>query len=86
MNWKQYVETQNAKTYQMPAGWTPQDKIAKQLGCSPDRVNERLRPSINAREVEVKPFSVWDRPTKRIVRVFGYRTIAKKPATQPAKK
>lgn len=83
MNWKQHYEKQNAAVYVMPADYTPQDKVAEQLGCPPDRVNERLRPSIKAKQIDVKSFSVWDRSMKRIVRVFGYKVLNEKPAKKP---
>lgn len=86
MNWKQIYERQNAKTYVMPAGWTEQAKVARSLGCAPERVNERLGPSIKAGEVEAKQFPIWDRLTKRVIRVFGYREIVKQQKNKPAKK
>lgn len=77
MNWKNYVEKMNATKYVLPEGWDSREAVAEQLGCSLDRVNEHLKPGIQAKEVEVKAFPVWDSVTKRILRVTAYRFVSK---------
>lgn len=83
MNWKTYVEKQNEKTYTLPAGWDARDKVAEALECSPERVDEHLRPGLKSGEIEKQQFRVWDSTLKRIVVVIAYRK-SDKPA--PAKK
>ena len=73
MNWKNYVEKMNAAKYVLPDGWDSKETVAEQLGCSPDRVNEHLKPGIQSKEVEARAFPVWDSVTKRILRVTAYK-------------
>lgn len=73
MNWLSYVEKQNAKLHVLPPGWDSRDDVAIQLGCKPDQVREQLRPSIDAKDVEVRVFRVWDRELKRTNNVTAYR-------------
>lgn len=79
-NWKAIVEKKNAEVYKLPAGWDSKETVAKALECSPERVREVLRPAINARDIEVKDFPVWDRINKRVVRVTAFREVEKKVA------
>jgi hypothetical protein len=81
MSWRKIVETQNAKTFTLPAGWTPRAKVADELECSEDRVNHILRPSIKAGSVLVQQFRVWDKTAKRIVLVTAYREKHAAPAS-----
>lgn len=78
MNWKTVVEKKNAEIYKLPPGWDTRDKVAEDLECSPERVAEVLRPAVKSGEVEQKVFPVWDRETKRILRVTAYRQITVK--------
>jgi predicted ArsR family transcriptional regulator len=80
MNFKRIVESSNAKTYVLPEGWTPREKVAEQLECSPDRVGQHLAPAIKEGTVEVKIFPVWDKITKKVVRVTAYRESSGRPA------
>lgn len=73
MNWKTYVEKKNATTFVLPVGWDSRDDIAEQLECSPDKVDDHLRPSLKSGDVEKSIFPVWDRVLKRLVRVVAYR-------------
>ena len=73
MNWKSYVEKKNAKTYVLPPGWDSRDTIAEQLECSPEKVDDHLRPSLRSGEVVKEIFSVWDPALKRLARVIAYR-------------
>lgn len=79
MNWKQLVESQNRKTYVLPAGWDSRDKIAEQLECSVDNVRVLLGPAIRAKSVEMNQFPVWDEVTKKVIRVTAYRRVMPKP-------
>jgi biotin operon repressor len=80
MNWKNYVEKQNAKVYTLPAGWDSRESIAEQLECSPDRVREHLQPGIAAKEIESRQFPVWDSALGRKVAVTAYRQATVKPS------
>jgi predicted transcriptional regulator len=73
MNWKTYVEKQNAKTYVLPEGWSSKEEVAEQLGCSPDSVRDRLKPGIASGEIEAQQFKVWNEERKQIVMVMAYR-------------
>lgn len=77
MNWKSYVEKKNAKTFVLPIGWDARDAIAEQLECSPDKVDDHLRPSLKSGDVEKAIFPVWDSVLKRMVRVVAYRETQK---------
>jgi hypothetical protein len=85
MNFKRIVENSNAKTYVLPEGWTPRDKVAEQLECSPDRVAQHLAPAIKEGTIETKAFPVWDKITKKVVRVTAYRETAKRSDSPAAK-
>lgn len=73
MNWKALVEKNNAKLYVLPEGWTTREKVAEQLECSPDRVAQHLAPAIKEGTVEGKQFPIWDKLTKRVIRVTAYK-------------
>ena len=73
MNWKTYVEKQNAKTYVLPEGWSSKEEVAEQLGCSPDSVRDRLKPGIASGEIEAQQFKVWSEERKQIMMVMAYR-------------
>ncbi len=77
MNWKSYVEKKNAKTFVLPPGWDSRDAIAEQLECSPEKVDDHLRPSLRSGEVVKDIFNVWDASLKRLVRVIAYRESGK---------
>lgn len=79
MNWKAYVEKQNATTYTLPPGWDAREKVAEALECSTERVDEHLRPGLKSGEIEKQQFRVWDAALKKIVVVVAYRR-ADKPA------
>jgi hypothetical protein len=83
MNWKTFVEADNARTYVLPAGWDSREEIADQIGCAEDSVRQRLAPAIKSGAVESNVFPVWDDVTKRIIRVTAYRKV---PAGEKAKK
>ena len=87
MNFKRIVENSNAKLYVLPEGWTPRDKVAEQLECSPDRVGQHLAPAIKEGTIETKIFPVWDKLTKRVIRVTAYReTSARTPSSASKQK
>lgn len=79
MNWKNLVEAENARTYVLPDGWDPKEKIAEEIGCADDSVRRTLAPAVKAGIVESNVFPVWDPVTKRIVRVTAYRKLEPKP-------
>ena len=73
MNWKNLVESNNAKVYVLPPGWDNRAKVAEQLECSEERVRILLAPAVKAGTVETKVFPIWDRILKRITKVVAYR-------------
>lgn len=73
MNWKSFVEKKNAKTFVLPEGWDSRDKVAEQLECSPDKVDDHLRPALKSGEILKQQFKVWDGNLKRIVFVTAYK-------------
>lgn len=77
MNWKSLVESSLAAANVLPEGWDSRETVATQLQCSEDRVREYLAPALKSRQVEMKVFPVWDKLTKRVVRVTAYRKLAK---------
>jgi DNA-binding CsgD family transcriptional regulator len=82
MNWKTLVEKKNAKTFVLPSGWDSREEVARQLECSPDRVDDHLRPALTAGDVVKKQFKVWHVEQKRLVFVQAYQETPrdKKPA------
>jgi hypothetical protein len=83
MNWKNYVEKKNAKTFVIPPGWDSRETIAEQLECSPEKVDDHLRPSLRSGEVVKDIFNVWDSALKRLVRVIAYREADKASPASP---
>lgn len=73
MNWKKLVETKNAKTFVLPAGWDSRDTVAEQLDCSPEKVRDHLRPALKSGDVIEQQFKVWNSDLKRCVMVTAYR-------------
>jgi hypothetical protein len=77
MNWKSLVEKTNQKVYVLPPGWDSRDDIAEQLECSPEKVDENLRPLLRSGEVVKDTFTVWDKRGKRPIRVIAYQKVGK---------
>ena len=73
MNWKNYVEKQNERTFVLPEGWDARATVAAQLDCSEDGVDKALHSSLKSGEVEKQQFRVWAPALKRIVIVVAYR-------------
>ena len=80
MNWKTFVEKKNAKTFVLPAGWDSRDVVADQLECSPEKVDDHLRPALKSGEVIKQQFKVWDDGLKRLILVVAYREASKEKA------
>ena len=76
-NWKFIVEKEQARVNILPPGWDSRDKVAADLGCSPDRVRQYMAPLIKARTVEMRVFPVFDKLLKKTVRVMAYREVKK---------
>ena len=77
MNWKNYVEKQNAKTFVLPQGWDTKETIAEQLDCSVEKVDDHLRPALKSGAVIKQQFKVWDGVLGRNVMVWAYQEAAK---------
>ena len=73
--YKAVVEKQLKSKFAWPAGWDRREKVAGELGCSPDRVAEVLREAIRAGVVERKEVKLFE--DGRFQRVMGYRVVAK---------
>lgn len=71
-NWKTLVEKQNAETFVLPEGWDSRENIADQLECSPDKVDDNLRPGLKSGRIIKQPFKVWNTTLKRNVLVIAY--------------
>ena len=83
MNWKNYVEKKNAKTFVLPDGWDSRDAVAEQLECSPEKVDDHLRPALKSGEVIKQQFTVWDDNLKRKTLVTAYQEAPKIRPTPP---
>lgn len=75
-NWKTLVEKQNAETFVLPDGWDSREDIAEQLECSPDRVDDSLRPGLKSGRFIKQSFKVWNATLKRNVMVIAYHDTA----------
>lgn len=82
MNWKSFVEKKNAETFVLPEGWDSREVVADQLECSPEKVDDNLRPALKSGEVIKQQFKVWNADLKRLVFVVAY-SRAKKQAETP---
>ena len=76
-NWKTLAEKENAKTYVLPAGWDSRDTVAVQLDCSPEKVDDYLRPALKSGKVVKQQHRVWDNVQKRCVMVIAYHDSSK---------
>lgn len=86
-NWKKAVERINRDKYGVPTGWDTRETVALQLGCSPDRVNEIIKPGLDSGDFERKDFMIWDERRGSTVRTACYRIVdrsAKEPTAKPA--
>lgn len=72
MDWKKLVEKKNAETFVLPEGWDSREVVAEQLECSPDKVDDHLRPALKSGEVMKNTFKVWDDRLKRNVMTVAY--------------
>lgn len=75
-NWKSLVEKVNAETFVLPDGWDSRDFIAEQLECSPEKVDDLLRPGLKSGRFIKQQHKVWDRNLKRNVMVVAYHDTA----------
>ncbi|SRR6266571_8745426 len=76
MNWKSYTEKLNAKTFVLPDGWDSKDRVATQLDCSSEKVDDHLRPALKSGAVIKQQFKVWDDALKRNIMVWAYQETA----------
>lgn len=72
MNWKAYADKKNAETYVLPQGWDSRETVAAQLDCSPEKVDDHLRPGLKSGEIQKQQFRVWDANLKRLIMVVAY--------------
>ena len=77
----------NRSKYTVPEGWDTRDQVAASLQCDPNRVNDLLKPGIQAGDIERQEFPVWDDKRRMTVRVMCYRLAGEKqpPKEKPEK-
>lgn len=75
MSYRAIVEQENRQKYRMPEGWDTREQVAKDLGCSVDRVNQLLAPAIQSGRIKVQNFQVWNERLKQRVTVRGYQEV-----------
>lgn len=75
-NWKKIVTAVDNKLFN---GWETTEEVAAQLECRPDTVATVLRQAIRQGEVESRTFTVWNRHSKQMETVVGYRQKSKHP-------
>lgn len=76
-NWKSVVEKINSETFVLPDGWDSRDSIAEELECSPEKVDDHLRPGIRSGRFIKQSHKVWDKNLKRNIMVIAYHDTAK---------
>lgn len=72
-NWQKTVNRINADRYSIPPGWDTKEQVAVSLQCDPARVNDILKPGIEAGEIERQEFPLWDEKRRLTTRVTCYR-------------
>lgn len=72
MKWKKLADEINAKTYVLPEGWDSREVVAEQLECSPDKVDDQLRPALKSGLVIKQTYPVFDKALGRKVNVVAY--------------
>jgi hypothetical protein len=61
----------------MQVRWERNDKVAKELGVSPDRVSEVLKPALDQGFIERQVITVWNQEKHRVDRITGWREVVK---------
>lgn len=85
-NWKKAVEKLSREKFKTPDGWDTKETVALQLGCSPDRVKEIIKPGLESGDFERREFMIWDERRGVPVRTMCYRIADRKaPAPAPEK-
>lgn len=80
-NWTDSVNAVNRELYTIPSGWDTREQVAATLQCSPDRVQDLLKPGLAAGKFESRQFSVWDEKRRLAIKVVCYRVV---PDGEPA--
>jgi len=75
-NWTLLAEKENAKAYVLPPGWDSRDTVAVQLDCTPEKVDDVLRPALKSGKVVKQQHRIWDKQLKRVVLVIAYHDTA----------
>ena len=83
-NWKLLAEAKKASKYVLPAGWDSLEKVARNMECSEESARREWAPFVRSGEIEMQVFPVWDKLTKRLVRVTAYRQAPKAKPDAPA--
>ncbi len=65
-------------------GWDSRDQIAEELECREEKVNEILKPSLEAGQIERREFLIWDKVNSELKKVVGYRKKQKGAEVKPS--
>jgi len=82
-NWKKTIDQINAERFTVPPGWDTKDQVALSLECTPDKVNDMLKPGIASGDIERKEFSVWNSARRLTEKIVCYRLTASEQAASP---
>ena len=75
INWKAEADRLNARTFTLPAGWTPIETVAEQMGVSNEAVLRTFGPGLKDGSYEKSQFPVWDSRLSRKVLVTALRKV-----------
>jgi hypothetical protein len=78
-NWKKTIDQINAERFVVPPGWDTKDQVALSLECTPDKVNDMLKPGIASGDIERKEFSVWNSARRLTEKIVCYRLVTLEP-------
>jgi hypothetical protein len=76
-NFKSIVSRANATKYPWPEGWERNENVAHDLGVTPDRVSEVLKPALDQGLIERAVILVWNQEKHRVDRITGWREVSK---------
>jgi len=82
-NWLKKVNEINRRKYVVPSGWETREEVALNLACDPGKVDELLKPGLQAGDFESESFLVWDEGRRMAIRTKCYREVPTKGADAP---
>ena len=78
-NWGKLLEDHKAKTKVLPAGWDSLEAIAASQDVTAENTRVQMSMLVKAKKAEMGQFPVWDKVTKRVLRVTAYRLLPQAP-------